>query len=248
MMQSKDLAARFEAYSDWRRRLSAGISRLHEWLSRTGACRRPGRPHDPAPARAAAPGQAGRRVRRRVLPRQVRADQRDLLRRLRPAPAAVGSRAHDDVSDRAPLRLDAPAVDPPAADRDARARRLGHRVQELRRRVGHDRARPVVGRQDEPGALAGVADQARADRAGAQVRTVRRRRRAGAAVGGRRGGGRHPVLAPRGHQLSASAAAAGAGDTRHAGARTRSAPSPSSRSTCCRTRTRSCSSSPPTPA
>ncbi len=34
MMQSKDLAARFEAYSDWRRRLSSGISELHEWLSR----------------------------------------------------------------------------------------------------------------------------------------------------------------------------------------------------------------------
>ena len=33
MMQSKDLAARFEAYSDWRRRLSSGISALHEWLS-----------------------------------------------------------------------------------------------------------------------------------------------------------------------------------------------------------------------
>ena len=33
MLRSKDLAARFEVYSDWRRRLSAGISRLHEWLS-----------------------------------------------------------------------------------------------------------------------------------------------------------------------------------------------------------------------
>jgi hypothetical protein len=33
MMQPKDLAARFEAYSDWRRRLSAGVSRLHDWLS-----------------------------------------------------------------------------------------------------------------------------------------------------------------------------------------------------------------------
>ncbi len=33
MMQSRDLAARFEAYSDWRRRLSAAISGLHEWLS-----------------------------------------------------------------------------------------------------------------------------------------------------------------------------------------------------------------------
>jgi hypothetical protein len=33
MNQSRELAARFEAYSDWRRRLSAGISGLHEWLS-----------------------------------------------------------------------------------------------------------------------------------------------------------------------------------------------------------------------
>src|SRR5262249_55532766 len=32
-MQSRDLAARFEAYSDWRRRLSARISELHDWLS-----------------------------------------------------------------------------------------------------------------------------------------------------------------------------------------------------------------------
>ncbi|HKE41842.1 MAG TPA: dynamin family protein [Casimicrobiaceae bacterium] len=32
-MQPRDLAARFEAYSDWRRRLSARISDLHEWLS-----------------------------------------------------------------------------------------------------------------------------------------------------------------------------------------------------------------------
>ena len=33
MQQSRELAARFEAYSDWRRRLSAGISGLHDWLS-----------------------------------------------------------------------------------------------------------------------------------------------------------------------------------------------------------------------
>ncbi len=31
-MRSRDLAARFEAYSDWRRRLSAAVSNLHEWL------------------------------------------------------------------------------------------------------------------------------------------------------------------------------------------------------------------------
>jgi hypothetical protein len=33
MTHARELAARFEAYSDWRRRLSAGISGLHEWLS-----------------------------------------------------------------------------------------------------------------------------------------------------------------------------------------------------------------------
>ena len=32
MVRSRDLAARFEAYSDWRRRLSAAVSGLHEWL------------------------------------------------------------------------------------------------------------------------------------------------------------------------------------------------------------------------
>ena len=33
LAQSRELAARFEAYSDWRRRLSSGISALHEWLA-----------------------------------------------------------------------------------------------------------------------------------------------------------------------------------------------------------------------
>ncbi len=33
MLQSRDLAARFEAYTDWRRRLSAGVSALHDWLA-----------------------------------------------------------------------------------------------------------------------------------------------------------------------------------------------------------------------
>jgi len=34
MIPSRDLAARFEAYGDWRRRLSGGISGLHDWLKR----------------------------------------------------------------------------------------------------------------------------------------------------------------------------------------------------------------------
>ena len=32
MIHTRELAARFEAYGDWRRRLSAGVSALHEWL------------------------------------------------------------------------------------------------------------------------------------------------------------------------------------------------------------------------
>ncbi|MFO1315348.1 MAG: dynamin family protein [Burkholderiales bacterium] len=33
MIPSRDLAARFEAYADWRRRLSSGVSALHDWLA-----------------------------------------------------------------------------------------------------------------------------------------------------------------------------------------------------------------------
>jgi hypothetical protein len=32
MMPTRDLAARFEAYGDWRRRVSAGVARFHDWL------------------------------------------------------------------------------------------------------------------------------------------------------------------------------------------------------------------------
>jgi hypothetical protein len=33
LVRSRELAARFEAYSDWRRRLSAAVSGLHDWLT-----------------------------------------------------------------------------------------------------------------------------------------------------------------------------------------------------------------------
>ena len=33
MVHARELAARFEAYGDWRRRLSASISALHDWFS-----------------------------------------------------------------------------------------------------------------------------------------------------------------------------------------------------------------------
>ena len=32
MIRSNELAVRFEAYSDWRRRLSGRVSALHQWL------------------------------------------------------------------------------------------------------------------------------------------------------------------------------------------------------------------------
>jgi hypothetical protein len=34
MVRSRDLAARFDAYGDWRRRLAQGVTALHEWLKR----------------------------------------------------------------------------------------------------------------------------------------------------------------------------------------------------------------------
>src|SRR5262245_44798006 len=34
MTPSRELAARFEAYGDWRRRLSEGVADLHDWLRR----------------------------------------------------------------------------------------------------------------------------------------------------------------------------------------------------------------------
>ena len=220
MVPSRDLAARFEAYSDWRRRLSAGVSGAARLAAGAGPGRRAGRPARPATAGTPPPGQAGRRVRRRVLARQVRADQRDLLRRLRPAAAAVVGRAHDDVPDRAPVR-----------------RRRG------RRRSGCCRSRRALkdatvaefkNYADEwvtfsldlasaekmgEALVPGVAGEARPGRARAQVRPLRRRRgrHPGRARARRRGQRRHPVLAPRGHQLPASAAAAGPRDPRHAG-------------------------------
>ncbi len=34
MVQSRDLAARFDAYGEWRKRLAQGVTALHEWLKR----------------------------------------------------------------------------------------------------------------------------------------------------------------------------------------------------------------------
>src|SRR5689334_6273888 len=34
MVQSRELAARFDAYGEWRKRLAQGVSALREWLAR----------------------------------------------------------------------------------------------------------------------------------------------------------------------------------------------------------------------
>ncbi len=39
MAQPRELAARFDAYGEWRKRLAQGVSALHEWLKRAGSRR-----------------------------------------------------------------------------------------------------------------------------------------------------------------------------------------------------------------
>ena len=138
---SRELAARFEAYSDWRRRLSAGISALHEWLAQQDL----------------ADAQIDLRVQH--LLERLHQDKlvvafvaefsrgkselinaiffADFGQRLLPSSAGRTTMCPTELlydASRAP-------VDPPAADRDAPQGRDGRRVQELRRRVGDDPAR-----------------------------------------------------------------------------------------------------------
>ena len=83
----------------------------HELLDDAGG------PHARRAARNAGVRQAGAGLRGRVLARQVRADQRHLLRRHRPARAAGHARAHDDVPGGAALRRRPAARAGAAADR-----------------------------------------------------------------------------------------------------------------------------------
>ena len=181
----------------------------------TGAHRRPRRPQGPASPRAAPPGQTGGCLRGRVFPRQIRAYQRDFFCRLRAASPAVLRGPHDDVSDRALVRFHAAAVDSPAADRDASARRNRFGIQELCRRVGNAGTGSFIRGQDERGTVAGIAHQAHSPHPGAQIRPPRRcpGHDAGAGRGSPSG---HSVLAPRSDQFPPSPAAAGAGDPGYA--------------------------------
>ena len=195
--------------------------------------------------------QADRRARRRILARQIRAHQRDLLRRFRSAAAARVRRAHDDVPDRAALRRVAPAVDSPAAHRNAPQGRDACRSCETT---------PTNGRRFRstcrtPAKMSEALAQSVGSRSACRWRSRGR-------SACRRTTTRH-----RADRLPAAATTAStcrAGDTRSSTflirccsrasssstrpGSTRPARSPSSRSTCCRTRTSSCSSSPPTRA
>ena len=144
MAHPRDLAARFEAYGDWRKRLAGGVAELHDWL----------REQDLADA-------------------QVDFKVEQLLERLHQDKLVVAfvaefSRGKSELinaiffadfgerllpssagrTTMCPTELlydaDAPAVDPAAADRDAPQGRDGRRVPELRRRVGDVPARPVA--------------------------------------------------------------------------------------------------------
>jgi hypothetical protein len=172
MAHSRDLAARFEAYSDWRRRLSGRISGLHDWLQQ----------HDLADA-------------------QVDLRVQQLLERLHQDKLIVAfvaefSRGKSELinaiffadfgqrllqivrQSRRCARpnsstIAAPAVDPPAADRDAPEGRHGFRIQELRRRVGDVPARPGQCRKDGRSAGTRVAGEARAGGPRPEIRTLR---------------------------------------------------------------------------
>ena len=216
---SRDLAARFEAYSDWRRRLSAGISALHDWLQRAGPGRRAGRPQGPAAARAPAPGQARRRVRRRVLARQVRAHQRDLLRRFRRSgccrrrPAARRcARPSSSTTRRAPPSIRLLPIE--TRLKDATVAEFKNYADEW---VTFPLDLSAADKMSE--ALARVSQVKRVPVALARKYGLYDDEDSASPALEPSGDGarRHPVLAPRGHQLPASAAAAGARDPRHAG-------------------------------
>ena len=166
----------------------AGRLRSARVVEAAGSRQRAGRLQGPAASCALARRQADRRVRRGILARQIRADQRDLLCRLRRAPAADDGGAHDDVPHRASLRRGATAVDPVASDRDAAQGRYGDGAPEFPRRVGDVPARSRGGGPDERDAVESLADEARAARARTRARAPRGCRIGQAADAGRQRG------------------------------------------------------------
>ena len=177
------------------------------------------------PARAARPAEAHRRLRRRVLARQVRADQRDLLRRRRP-PHPAG---HAGRTTMCPVELAWDADEPPSLSLLPIETRLsGQSLGELRnfakawKRSARRRQPGEAGRSLREVMRTSWVTKDQAHELGWNDETPGREPAAGR-HGPRRGAG----LAPRAHQLPAPAAQAGPGGARHAGPGTPSAPSPS---------------------
>ena len=108
---ARRLAARVRAAPEAAVRVAEG--------PRPAGCRHRGAAAPARDADALRQGHGG--LRRRVLARQVGADQRDLLRRLQAPHHARQRRPHHDVPDRAGLRRRSAALPAPAADRNAPA-------------------------------------------------------------------------------------------------------------------------------
>ena len=183
-------ATSLDALGGWRAALGERLEALARFLGEHDLP--DGAAADAARRAARAPRQreARRRLRRRVLARQVRADQRDLLRRHRPPHPAGDAGPHDDVPGRARL---ATATSRPslaaAADRDAARRPLARRDARAAARLAPPRARRRRRRQARAsrctrsrGPSGSTEDQARAlgfwDDDDARRQPAARRRRA----------------------------------------------------------------------
>ena len=200
MVPSRDLAARFEAYSDWRRRLSAGVLALHEWMQEQDL----------------ADAQVDLRV-QQLLERlhqdklvvafvaEFSRGKSELINAIffadfgqRLLPSAAGR------TTMCPTELLYDASRPPSIRLLPIETRLKDAtVAEFKNYADEWVTFPldlVVGGKDERGALARVAGQARAGGARPQVRPLRRRR------------GRHP--APRSSTATRAASTSRAGATR----------------------------------
>ena len=210
------------------------LDALGGWRTTLGrAARRAGRASSPSTSWSTPPAAAQlaalrerlgneklvRRLRRRVLARQVRADQRDLLRRHRPPHPAGDARPHDDVPGRAGAGT--PRSRPRLALLPIETR--------LRRPVARRAARPArapgsacrstsATPSSSPQALPEVTrTECVSVDAGARARLLGRRAPRRQPAARRRRPGRGAGLAPRADQLPAPAAEARPGRARHAG-------------------------------
>ena len=214
----------FATQSRCARRLAHGLARAasrrsRSFLPSTSCSTATRRRSSSLAARAPRQREAGRRLRRRVLARQVRADQRDLLRRHRPPHPAGDAGTHDDVPGRARLgrgrggrRLSLLPIETrlegPVARRAARASRAPG---------GAFRSTSTIPSSSRESLQEVTRTEWVTRGPGARARLLGRRGTRRQPAVRRRGPGRGAGLAPRADQLPASAAQAGPGRARHAG-------------------------------